>query len=95
MRRQPAWDRSCGLSGQVEGLAEITPAATVESVKAASDVYAPVAGEVVEINGRVVEEPGLVNADPTGNGWLFKIRIGNPAEVGALLDEDAYEKLTK
>ena len=71
------------------------PAATVESVKAASDVYSPVAGEIVEINSRVVDEPGLVNTDPTGNGWLFKIKIGNPAEIGALLDEEAYEKLTK
>jgi glycine cleavage system H protein len=70
------------------------PAATVESVKAASDVYAPVGGEVVEINGRIANEPGLVNADPTGNGWLFKIRIGNPGEVDALLDEEAYTKLT-
>ena len=70
------------------------PAATVESVKAASDVYAPVGGEVVELNKRVVDEPGLVNADPTGNGWLFKIRIGNPREVDALLDEEAYTKLT-
>jgi glycine cleavage system H protein len=71
------------------------PAATVESVKAASDVYAPVAGEVVEVNGRVVDEPGLVNTDPTGNGWLFKIKIGSRAEIDALLDEAAYEMLTK
>jgi glycine cleavage system H protein len=71
------------------------PAATVESVKAASDVYAPVGGEVVEVNGRVADEPGLVNADPTGNGWLFKIEIGDRAEIDALLDEDAYDKLTK
>jgi glycine cleavage system H protein len=74
--------------------AQGAPAATVESVKAASDVYAPVAGEVVETNPRVVEEPGVVNADPTGEGWLFKIRIGNPAEVDALLDQQAYDKLT-
>jgi glycine cleavage system H protein len=70
------------------------PAATVESVKAASDVYAPVGGEVVEVNGRIANEPGLVNADPTGDGWLFKIRIGNPGEIDALLDDEAYTKLT-
>jgi glycine cleavage system H protein len=70
------------------------PAATIESVKAASDVYAPVAGEVVETNPRVVAEPGVVNADPTGEGWLFKIRIGNPAELDGLLDQQAYDKLT-
>jgi glycine cleavage system H protein len=76
-------------------LAKGAPAATVESVKAASDVYAPVGGEVVEINPRVVAEPGAVNADPTGSGWLFKIRIASPAEIDALLDEEAYAKLTE
>ena len=70
------------------------PAATVESVKAASDVYAPVGGEVVELNDRVVNEPGLVNADPTGNGWLFKMKPADPADVEALLDEKAYDALT-
>jgi glycine cleavage system H protein len=62
-------------------------AATVESVKAASDVYAPV-------NDRLVEEPGLVNSEPTGNGWLFKMKPANPAEIEALLDEKAYDALT-
>jgi glycine cleavage system H protein len=69
-------------------------AATVESVKAASDVYAPVSGEIIEINDRVAGEPGLVNAEPTGNGWLFKMKLGNPAELERLLDEDAYKALT-
>jgi glycine cleavage system H protein len=69
-------------------------AATVESVKAAADVYAPVAGEVTEVNERLVEEPGLVNAEPTGNGWLFKMRPADPTEVDALLDEKAYDALT-
>jgi len=76
-------------------LAKGTPASTVESVKAASDVYAPVGGEVVEVNSRVTDEPGLVNSDPTGEGWLFKLKLGNPAELDALLDEQAYENLTK
>ncbi len=69
-------------------------AATVESVKAASDVYAPIAGEVIAINGQLAEQPGLVNAEPTGNGWLFKMKPADPAEVNALLDEDAYNALT-
>jgi glycine cleavage system H protein len=69
-------------------------AATVESVKAASEVYAPVGGEIVAVNDKVASEPGLVNAEPTGNGWLFKIRPGNPAEFAALLDEAAYQALT-
>ena len=69
-------------------------AATVESVKAASDVYTPVGGEVVAVNDQLAAEPGLVNAEPTGNGWLFKIRIAAPTEVDALLDQAAYDQLT-
>ena len=69
-------------------------AATVESVKAAADVYAPVAGEVTVVNDRLAEEPGLVNAEPTGNGWLFKMRPADATEVDALLDEKAYDALT-
>jgi glycine cleavage system H protein len=70
-------------------------AATVESVKAASEVYAPVGGEIVAVNDKVVGEPGLVNAEPTGNGWLFKMKIKNPAELNTLLDESAYKALTE
>jgi glycine cleavage system H protein len=69
-------------------------AATVESVKAASDVYAPVGGEVVAINDRLAGEPGLVNSAPTGDGWLFKLKVANSAEFTQLLDEAAYQKLT-
>jgi glycine cleavage system H protein len=69
-------------------------AATVESVKAASDVYAPVAGDVTAVNGRLAQEPGLVNSEPTGNGWLFKMKLANPAEIDTLLDEKAYDALT-
>jgi glycine cleavage system H protein len=69
-------------------------AATVESVKAASDVYAPVAGDVTAVNDRLAGEPGLVNGEPTGNGWLFKMRPANAAEIDALLDESAYTALT-
>src|SRR5215468_11056086 len=69
-------------------------AATVESVKAAADVYAPVAGEVTAVNDRLVEQPGLVNGEPTGDGWLFKMKPAKPADVDALLDEEAYDALT-
>jgi len=69
-------------------------AATVESVKAAADVYAPVAGEVVAVNGRLAEQPGLVNAEPTGNGWLFKMKPADTSDLGDLLDEEAYNGLT-
>lgn len=69
------------------------PAAVVESVKAASDVYAPVGGEVVEVNDKVTAEPALVNSDPTGTGWLFKLRIADKAQVASLLDEDAYKAI--
>jgi glycine cleavage system H protein len=74
-------------------LAQGATAATVESVKAASEVYAPVGGEVTEVNARVTQEPGLVNAEPTGRGWLFKIKIANPAEIGSLMDEQAYQQI--
>ncbi len=69
-------------------------AATVESVKAASEVYAPVAGEVLKVNDKLATEPGLVNAEPTGNGWLFKMKIADAAELDTLLDEQGYKTLT-
>lgn len=69
-------------------------AATVESVKAASDVYAPLAGEIVEVNAAIVEDPSLVNADPQGGGWFFKIKLSDPASADGLLDEAAYTALT-
>jgi glycine cleavage system H protein len=69
-------------------------AATVESVKAASDVYAPIAGDVTAVNDRLAQDPGLVNGEPTGDGWLFKMKPADPAEVEGLLDEKAYEALT-
>jgi glycine cleavage system H protein len=69
-------------------------AATVESVKAASEVYAPVGGEVLTVNDKLTTEPGLVNAEPTGNGWLFRMKIADTAELDTLLDEQAYRNLT-
>lgn len=67
-------------------------AAVVESVKAASDIYAPASGEVVEVNGALEEEPGLVNSDAEEEGWFFKLRLTDPSELEALMDEGAYKK---
>ena len=66
------------------------PAAVVESVKAASDIYAPVDGEVVEINEALAAEPALVNTAPYDNGWLFKVRLTNPSQLDALKSPDEY-----
>lgn len=68
-------------------------AAVVESVKAASDVFAPLDGEVVEVNEAVTQDPALVNSDPLGKGWLYKIKLANAADFDGLLDEDAYKAL--
>jgi glycine cleavage system H protein len=67
--------------------------AVVESVKAASEVYAPVSGEVIEANGVLEENPALVNESPEGDGWFFKIRIADAGELSGLLDEAAYQAL--
>ena len=69
-------------------------AAIVESVKTASDVYAPVDGVVVEINQPVADDPTVISADPLGRGWLYKLRLANTADLDGLLDEAAYTKLT-
>ena len=65
----------------------------VESVKAVSEVIAPLSGEVLEVNQKVVDEPETVNADPYGEGWLVRIRLSDPAEADALLDVDAYKQV--
>jgi len=70
-------------------------AAVVESVKAASDVYAPVSGEVIEGNQAVADDPALVNSDPEGDGWFFKLRLENPGEVEGLMDEASYRDWIK
>jgi|SRR5271165_3474591 len=62
----------------------------VESVKAASDVFAPLAGKIVETNQAIVDDPALVNGDPTGEAWFFKIELSDPDAFEQLLDEDAY-----
>ncbi|MGB5439135.1 MAG: glycine cleavage system protein GcvH [Gammaproteobacteria bacterium] len=65
--------------------------AVVESVKAASDVYSPVGGEVVEVNGRLAETPEIVNQDPYGEGWIFRLKASDEGEMAALMDADQYE----
>jgi glycine cleavage system H protein len=65
--------------------------AVVESVKTASDIYAPVSGEVLEANKSVVDEPAQANTDPYGNGWFFKIKLSNPAQLNALLSPEQYK----
>ena len=67
-------------------------AAVVESVKAASEVYAPVAGDVVEVNEALADDPALVNRDPQGEGWFVKLRIENQGDLDDLLDEAAYKE---
>lgn len=69
-------------------------AAVVESVKAASDVFAPVSGKVSEINETLADDPALVNADPEGKGWFFRISLADKSELGALMNADEYEAYT-
>ena len=66
--------------------------AVVESVKTASDIYSPVSGEVTEVNKKVVENPALVNSEPYGEGWFFKVKLVNVAEVNGLLGPQEYKK---
>jgi len=68
-------------------------AATLESVKAATDVYAPLAGEIVETNQVIVDDPAIVNSDPMGAGWFFKLKLADPSAADALMDEDAYKAM--
>ena len=69
------------------------PYGEVESVKAVSDVIAPLSGEVIEVNAKVVDAPETVNEDPYGDGWLIRIRLSNPSETDSLLEVDAYKQV--
>jgi len=69
--------------------------AVLESTKAASDVYSPCAGTIMEVNQRLKEEPGLINQDPQGEGWILKIKLTEPKDAATLLDEAAYQALVK
>ena len=72
---------------------EAEAVAVVESVKAASDVYAPLAGRVTEVNAVLTDDPALVNRDPAGEGWFFKLELTDPAAFDALLDQAGYDAL--
>jgi glycine cleavage system H protein len=67
-----------------------SPVAVVESVKAASDIYAPIAGEIIEINMDLVADPAKINTDPYDGGWIFKIRVSDPTQVNNLMDASSY-----
>jgi len=67
-------------------------AAVVESVKAASDVYSPISGEVTESNDAIVGDPSLVNQDPEGNGWFFKLKVSNADQINELMSKEDYDK---
>ena len=70
-------------------------AAVVESVKAASDVYAPVSGEIIEGNPAVADDPSLINSDPEGEGWFFRLKLADQGELDGLMDEAAYREWIK
>jgi glycine cleavage system H protein len=70
--------------------AEKATAGVVESVKAAADVYMPISGTITEVNSELQADPSLVNSDPLGKGWFFKVKLSNPAELDALMDETSY-----
>ena len=70
-------------------------AGVVESVKAAADVYAPVSGEIVEVNEALRADPSLANSDPLGQGWFFKVKLSDQTEYDALMDSTAYDELVK
>ena len=71
-------------------LAQKDTAGVVESVKAAADVYMPISGEVTEVNEALRDDPSLANSDPLGAGWFFKVKLSNPDQLDALMDETAY-----
>src|SRR5450631_4289681 len=83
------------LPGVGTSLVKGKQVAVVESVKAASEVYAPVSGEVIAINESLTEAPGKINEDPGGDGWFLKMTLANPAELEGLMDEAGYEAFLK
>jgi glycine cleavage system H protein len=72
----------------------MAPFGVVESVKTASDLFAPVSGEVIEINGALADKPELVNTSPYDEAWMIKVRLANPADVGELMNAEDYQRLT-
>lgn len=79
-----------GVGDNVEAQSEV---AVIESVKAAADIYAPVAGTIAEVNKKLLEQPELINSDPFGEGWIYKLRPDDPSEIDMLLDADGYEDM--
>lgn len=67
------------------------PVAVIESVKAASDIYTPISGEIMEVNSALSDNPGDVNLDPYGKGWIFKLKVSDPSESGSLQSPEAYK----
>jgi glycine cleavage system H protein len=78
-----------------KSLAKGDDAAVVESVKAASDVYSPVGGEVIEGNSAIADDPALINRDPEGEGWFFKLKLSDPSELDGLMSESDYREWVK
>ena len=78
-----------------QGYAQKDTAGVVESVKAAADVYMPISGEVTEVNEALRAEPSLANSDPLGAGWFFKVKLADPSQLDALMDEAAYAEFSK
>ena len=76
-------------------IAQKAVAGVVESVKAAADVYMPIDGDITEVNEALRDDPSLANSDPLGAGWFFKVKLSNPAQLDALLDDTAYGALTQ
>lgn len=76
-------------------LAKGAEAAVIESVKAASELYAPASGEIVEVNEALQETPALINEDPLGRGWIIRLKLADPSELDSLLDEAAYAAFVK
>ncbi len=78
-----------------DGVAKGDPCGNIESVKAVSDLYAAISGEIVEVNGTLEDKPENVNQDPYGDGWIFKIKMDDPGELDDLMDYQAYEEYIK
>lgn len=81
------------ITTEGETLARETVFGSIEAVKTVSDLFMPVGGEVLEVNPKLEDNPELVNSDPYGEGWMIKVKMTNPSEVGSLLDAEAYKAL--
>lgn len=81
------------LPGVDEDVAEGEEAGVVESVKAATDLYSPLSGVVIEVNEALEDSPGMLNTDPYGDGWIFKLQLADDAQLGTLLDAESYQSL--